>query len=87
MITIAKQPPLVEDLRSHTPEQVAELRLLLSTGAPTRPDPRRPGFFEIAGQDSVFYVFKYPTGAKVLLLGVWDRDPVAELAACACPAA
>jgi len=87
MITIAKQPPLVEDLRSHTPEQVAELRLLLSTGAPTRPDPRRPGFFEIEGQDNVFYVFKYPTGAKVLLLGVWDRDPVAELAACACPAA
>jgi hypothetical protein len=87
MITIAKQPPLVEDLRSHTPEQVAELRLLLSTGAPTRPDPRRPGFFEVEGQASVFYVFKYPTGAKVLLLGVWDRDPVAELAACACPAA
>jgi len=87
MITIAKQPPLVEDLRSHTAEQVAELRLLLSTGAATRPDPRRPGFYEIEGQDTVFYVFKYPTGAKVLLLGVWDRDPVAELAACACPAA
>jgi hypothetical protein len=87
MITIAKQPPLVEDLRSHTAEQVAELRLLLSAGAPTRPDPRRPGFYEIEGQDSVFYVFKYPTGAKVLLLGVWERDPVAELAACACPAA
>jgi len=87
MITMSKQPPLVEDLRSHTPEQVAELRLLLSTSAPTRPDPRRPGFFEIEGQANVFYVFKYPTGAKVLLLGVWDRDPVAELAACACPAA
>ena len=87
MIAIAKQPPLVEDLRSHTAEQVAELRLLLSTGAATRPDPRRPGFYEIEGQDTVYYVFKYPTGAKVLLLGVWDRDPAAELAACACPAA
>jgi hypothetical protein len=87
MITMTKQPPLVEDLRNHSPEQIAELRLLLSAGASTRPDPRRPGFFEIEGHSSVFYVFKYPTGAKVLLLGVWDRDPVAELAACACPAA
>ena len=82
MITIAKQPPLVEDLRNHSPEQVAELRVLLSAGAPTRPDPRRPGFFEVEGQSSVFYVFKYPTGVKVLLIGVWDRDPVAELVAC-----
>lgn len=87
MITMTKQPPLVEDLRNHSPEQIAELRLLLSAGASTRPDPRRPGFFEIEGHSSVFYVFKYPTGAKVLLLGVWARDPVAELAACACPAA
>jgi hypothetical protein len=87
MITLTKQPPLVEDLRSHSQEQVAELRLLLSCGAPTRPDPRRPGFFEVEGQSSVFYVFKYPTGAKVLLIGVWDRDPVAEMSAYACPAA
>ena len=87
MIQMTKQPPLVEDLRNHSPEQLAELRLLLSAGASTRPDPRRPGFFEIEGQSSVFYVFKYPTGVKVLLLGVWDRDPIAELVACACPAA
>jgi len=82
MITITKQPPLVEDLRNHSPEQVAELRVLLGAGAPTRPDPRRPGFFEVEGESSVFYVFKYPTGAKVLLIGVWDRDPVAELVTC-----
>lgn len=82
MITMTKKPPLVEDLRNHSPEQIAELRLLLISGASTRPDPRRPGFFEIDGQSSVFYVFKYPTGAKVLLLGMWDRDPIAELVAC-----
>ena len=57
------------------------------SAASTRPDPRRPGFFEIEGQSAVFYVFKYPTGAKVLLLGVWDRDPVAEFVACAGSAA
>lgn len=81
-----KQPPLLEDLRSHTPEQLAELRLLLASGAPSRPDPRRPGFFELDGADNVFYVFKYPTGTKVLLVGVWERerDRVAEIAACSC---
>ena len=83
-----KQPPLLEDLRSHTPEQIAELRVLLASGAPSRPDPRRPGFFELDGAENVFYVFKYPTGTKVLLVGVWERDRVAELAACSCcPAA
>jgi hypothetical protein len=86
--TLTKQPPLLEDLRSHTPEQIAELRLLLNSGAPSRPDPRRPGFFELDGEGHVFYVFKYPTGTKVLLVGVWERDCAAELAAYSCcPAA
>lgn len=89
MLTLQKKPPLVEDLRSHSPELLAELRFLLSSGAPSRPDPRRPGFFELEGLSSTFYIFKYPTGTKVLLLGVWAResDPVAELVACSCPAA
>jgi hypothetical protein len=83
---VSKQPPLLEDLRTHSPEQLAELRLLLASGAPSRPDPRRPGFFELDGDANVFYIFKYPSGTKVLLLGVWerDRDRVAELAACSC---
>jgi len=86
-IPIQKQPPLLEDLRNHSPEQIAELRLLLSAGANTRPDPRRPGFFEVDGYSTVFYVFRYPAGTKVLLLGACERDRAAELAACACSAA
>ena len=88
--TITKQPPLVEDLRNHSPEQLAELRILLGANAPSKPDPRRPGFFEVEGILNTFYIFKYPTGAKVLLLGVWqhNQDPVAELVAhAACAAA
>jgi hypothetical protein len=84
---IQKQPPLLEDLRNHSPEQIAELRLLLNVGAVSRADPRRPGFFEIDGESTVFYIFRYPTGSKVLLLGAWERDRAAELAACACTAA
>jgi hypothetical protein len=89
MTTVPKQPPLVEDLRNHSQEQIAELRQLLAMGAPSRPDPRRPGFFEVEGLANTYYVFKYPTGKKVLLIGVWDRerDPVAAMVACSCPAA
>lgn len=87
MMSVPKQPPLVEDLRNHSQEQLAELRLLLAAEAPSRPDPRRPGFYEVQGRSNVFYIFKYPSGTKVLLLGVWERDPVAEMAACSCPAA
>jgi len=87
MINAAKQPPVVEDLRNHSQDQLAELRQLLMVGAPSRPDPRRPGFYEVEGQAHTYYVFKYPTGTKVLLLGVWERDPVAEMVACSCPAA
>jgi hypothetical protein len=87
-IPVTKQPPLLEDLRNHSQEQVAELRQLLASNAPTRPDPRRPGFYEIQGCSYTYYVFKYPSGTKVLLIAVWERDPVAEMvAACSCPAA
>jgi hypothetical protein len=87
MTNFAKQPPILEDLRNHSREEVAELRMLLSINAESRPDPRRPGFFEVSGPERVYYIFKYPNGSKVLLLGVWDRDPVAELVACSCTAA
>ena len=87
IMNMSKQPPILEDLRNHSQEELAELRTLLSVGAELRPDPRRPGFFEVSGIDRVYYIFKYPTGSKVLLLGVWDRDPVAEIAALTCTAA
>jgi hypothetical protein len=84
MISTTKRPPVVQDLRNHSQEQVSELRLLLEHGAPSKPDPRRPGFFEVQGVQEVFYIFKYPTGDKILLLGVWERDPVAELVSYSC---
>jgi len=87
IMNISKQPPILEDLRNHSQEEIAELRMLLGTAAPSRPDPRRPGFFEVTGEDRVYYIFKYPSGSKVLLLGVWQRDPVAEAVAYSCPAA
>jgi hypothetical protein len=89
MHNLQKLPPIVEDLRQHTPEQMLELRLMLNAGVRGREDARRPGFYEMEGVDNVYYVFRYPSGHKVLLVAAWDRhtDPVAELVACACPAA
>jgi hypothetical protein len=89
MLTIQKLPPVIEDLRHHTPEQLLELRLLLNTGALGRADRRRPGFYEMDGVSNTYYVFRYPTGHKVLLVAAWDRDsdPLAEIAAYSCPAA
>lgn len=87
IMNMPKQPPILEDLRNHSQEELAELRTLLGIGAELRPDPRRPYFYEVSGIDRVYYIFKYPNGSKILLLGVWDRDPVAEMVACSCPAA
>jgi len=65
---------LIEDLRKHTPQQLAELRLLLNAGLSDRPDYRRPGFFEIDGVANVYYVLRFPFGHKILLLAAWDRQ-------------
>jgi len=89
MVNSEKIPPMIEDLRNHTPEQLTELRLLVNAGFTGRPDVRRPGFYELDGVTHVYYVFRYPSGHKVLLLAVWRResDPASELAAYSCPAA
>src|ERR1700756_1114420 len=89
MLNVQKLPPMVEDLRKHTPEQLAELRLLLGAGFTGRPDMRRPGFYELDGAANVYYIFRYPSGHKVLLVAAWEResDPVAEMVGYSCPAA
>ncbi len=64
---------MIEDLRQHKPEQLAELRILLNAGL-DRADTHRPGFFEIDGAANVYYVFRYPFRHKVLLVAAWDRE-------------
>ncbi len=53
-ITVPKQSPLVEDLRNHSQEQIAELRQLLAVGAPSRPDPRQPWWPALARLHNLF---------------------------------
>jgi len=80
---------VIEDLRKHTPEQLAELRLLLNAGLSQRPDSRRPGFFEIDGAANVYYILQYPSGHKVPLVAAWHRqsEPLVEFVVCPCPSA
>jgi hypothetical protein len=74
---------VIEELRQHKPEQLAELRILLNAGL-DRADTRRPGFFEIDGAANVYYILRYPFRQKVLLVAAWDRegDPKAEFVVC-----
>ena len=64
---------MIEDLRAHKAEQLAELRILLNAGL-DRADTRRPGFFEIDGAAYVYYILRYPFGYKVLLVAAWDLE-------------
>ena len=73
MIAIAKQPILIEDLGEHTPEDIAELHMLLEAGVVGHPDSHRAHFYELNGSEQVYYIFRYPAGQKVLLMAVWQR--------------
>jgi hypothetical protein len=68
-----KSPLQVEDLRKHTPEQIAELRELLDAGVVGRPDLHRPDFYEVDGTEDVYFILRYPSGDKVLLIAAWKK--------------
>ena len=81
MITIQKQPLLIEDLGKHTPDDIAEVRMLLESGMVGQPDSNRPYFYELDGVEHVYYIFRYPSGQKVLLIAAWQRVSGAKAAA------
>ncbi|HEX2713851.1 MAG TPA: hypothetical protein VHM88_16775 [Candidatus Acidoferrales bacterium] len=64
----------IENLRNHPAETVEQLRYLLASGAPARPDPRRSGFYEVENHSRVFYIHISPVNGKVLLLATWTKD-------------
>jgi hypothetical protein len=70
----------IEDPRGHSPETLRRLREALASGAAATPDARRPGFFEIQGEDQVFYIHVSPTTQKITLLATWSHEPELEVA-------
>jgi hypothetical protein len=74
-----QKPPLdIENLRNYPAEVVDELRRLLASDAPARPDPHRADFYEFEGPTRVFYVHVSATIGSVLLLGTWPREGAAD---------
>jgi hypothetical protein len=73
-----KQPLDIENLRNYPAEVVEELRRLLASDAPARPDPHRADFYELDGPTRVFYVHVSPAIGSVLLLGIWPREGAAS---------
>ncbi len=73
MLLRLNENPRIEDLRNHPAESVDTLRMLLRTGVPARPDPRRRDFYEVDNCSRVFYIHITPRG-RVLLLAIWSKD-------------
>lgn len=81
MLTIEKQPLVIEDLGKHAPEDIDELRFLLEAGIVGHADLRRPYFYEVDGAENVYSIFRYPAEQKVLLIATRQKVWVASKAA------
>jgi hypothetical protein len=71
----------VENLGNCPAETLEELRALLAAGAPSRPDPRRQNFYEVANGSREFFIYVSPSTGKVALLASWLKEPAAARAA------
>lgn len=66
----------IENPRNHAFETVDRLRTLLSDGATIQEDFRRPGFFEVHDEETVFYAYASPISGKIYLVATWLKEPV-----------
>jgi hypothetical protein len=71
----AKAAVVIENPREYETCVVEQLQRLLQAGTPARPDPRRPHFYEITGEDETYYIHISPFTANVVLLAKWTRQP------------
>lgn len=74
MVLTVEHALQIDAPRNHSVETQERLRQLLDGGAPMRPDPKRPDFFEVEDENRVFYVHVVKATGKVTLLAVWDRE-------------
>lgn len=64
----------IEDPRNHSPETVIALRDILSGGTTIIPDSKRPGFYEVHGESTTYYIRISPVNGNVLLLATWPNE-------------
>lgn len=64
----------IEDGRRHDPGIVSELRKLLARGVHAKPDPLRPGVYDVYDSRRVFFIYVSPASGNVTLLATWLEE-------------
>ncbi len=75
----------IDNRHGYHAELVEQLRSLLvgltaSDDTVVRPDPHRPGLYDLEASDRVMYIYVSPASGKVLLLASWSKEGADELA-------
>ncbi len=75
----------IDNRHGYPAEMVEQLRSLLvgltaSGDTVVRPDPHRPGLYDLEAADRVIYIYVSPVSGKVLLLASWPRKTSDESA-------
>ena len=65
----------IENPRQYAPQAVEALRHLLLAGGQAERDPRRAGFYDLEGNEGVYYIHISPVTGNVVLLARWSRQP------------
>jgi hypothetical protein len=61
----------IDNLNGYPAEIVAQLEVLLESGAIARPDPKRVSFYDVEDSRRVFFIYAAPGSGKVILLASW----------------
>ena len=73
MFLQTERRPTVDNPRGYPAEIVDELEQLLVSGGSARPDPARPGFYDLQGIDRTFFIHISRRNGTVMLLATWPR--------------
>ena len=70
----------IDNLNGYPLEIVAQLEVLLESGAMARPDPKRANFYDVEDAKRVFFIYAAPGSGKVILLATWPApSPMAAI--------
>jgi hypothetical protein len=72
---------VIENPREYPSGAIESLRRLLRSGAAPEPDPRRENFYQIDGDEEVYYIYVSPISGNVVLLANWSLRTQEECAA------
>lgn len=80
MLIRLNHKPVIDNLRNYPQSIVDRLALLLGDGALANPDPHRPGFYDVADGERVFFIHISPVTGRVWLLASWLTERISARA-------